>query len=193
MPRRKPARLSPDDFAKAFEQASPRLWCLAAAVLGSRCLAEDVLQEAAMTGLAKLGDFDPATSFEAWMGQIVRYTALNHGRRHYRRHEQGEKDMPLDRRPGPQPVRAPEGHELQDLDAELFDDSVRRALLGLGQTARTCFLLRSLSGLAYKEIAELCGIPEGTAMSHVHRSREALRNTLLEDSHFEVQASWRAS
>lgn len=197
MPRRK-SRLSPEQFAQAFEKASPRLWCLAAAVLGSRCQAEDILQEAAMTALRKLDEYEVGTSFEAWMGQIVRYTALNQGRRRYRRHEYGERDMPLDRRPGPKLAAAWdragwEEEGMAELDDELFDDSVRRALLALGETARTCFLLRSLSGLAYKEIAELLGIPEGTAMSHVHRSQKALRETLLGDQHFEPQAAWRAS
>ena len=75
------SQLSPDGFASRFTACSRALWCIATAILGDPDLAEDVLQEAAVTALRKLEDFDPSTSFSAWMGQIVRYTALNHARR----------------------------------------------------------------------------------------------------------------
>jgi DNA-directed RNA polymerase specialized sigma24 family protein len=39
-------------------------------------------------------------------------------------------------------------------------------------------LLRTIQKLSYTEIAEIMQIPEGTAMSHVHRSKNELRNRL---------------
>ena len=54
-----------------------------------------------------------------------------------------------------------------------------RALAALAETARAALLLRTVLELDYATIARLLDIPEGTAMSHVHRSREALRRALL--------------
>ncbi len=95
--------LSPDGFTAAFKAASRKLWCLAAAVLGGHALAEDVVQEAAMTALQRLESFDAESNFDAWMGQIVRYTALNHARRHYRSREFGVDELAAT--PGPQMVQ----------------------------------------------------------------------------------------
>lgn len=185
--------LSPKAFAVAFEACSRRLWYLAAGILGSRSQAEDVLQEAAVTALQRLDSFAKGTNFAAWIGQIVRFTALNHARRHYRSREFGTAE--LARSPGPRPGGGPGVDELLELDPdqEHFDDSVTRALRQLGELARASFLLRTLLGLTYKEIAELLGIPEGTAMSHVHRSRAFLRQTLESDATFELCSTWRAS
>ena len=74
------SQLSPEGFAGQFTACSRTLWCVAAAILGRPGLAEDVLQEAAVIALRKLDQFDPDTSFPAWMTQIVRYVALNHAR-----------------------------------------------------------------------------------------------------------------
>ncbi len=57
------------------------LWYVAAAIVGDRARAEDVLQEAAMIALGKLDTFEAGTSVQAWLAQIVRYVALNHRRR----------------------------------------------------------------------------------------------------------------
>ena len=46
--------------------------------------------------------------------------------------------------------------------------------------ARACLLLRAVQDLDYSELSRLLGIPEGTAMSHVHRARNALRRALAD-------------
>jgi RNA polymerase sigma-70 factor (ECF subfamily) len=78
-------------------------------------------------------------------------------------------------------------------DQEHFDDAVMRALRQVDETPRACFLLRTLMRSSYREISELLGIPEGTAMSHVHRSRATLRQALEADVAFEPCAGWRAT
>jgi RNA polymerase sigma-70 factor, ECF subfamily len=185
--------LSPDRFAAAFKSASRKLWCLAAAILGGPAYAEDILQDAAITALQRLESFDAGSNFEAWMGQIVRFTALNHSRRHFRAKEFGVDE--LAKAPGPRPVAELEIDALGRMspDQEQFDDSVTRALRQLDETPRACFLLRTLMGTSYREISAMLGIPEGTAMSHVHRTRAALRQTLEADVTFEACANWRAS
>jgi RNA polymerase sigma-70 factor (ECF subfamily) len=187
--------LTPEDFAARFETASRKLWCLAAAILGCRVMAQDVLQEAAMTALDRLSTFQPGSNFDAWMARIVRFTALNHSRRHYRSRERGCDAALLQQAPGPRLLTEPGVDPRGRLDGEQqhFDDSVTRALQQLGELPRASFLLRTLMDLSYREISSLLEIPEGTAMSHVHRARASLRETLLADVSFEPFAGWRAS
>ena len=185
-----PARpLTPERFATEFKSASRKLWCLAVAILGCRTQAEDVLQEAAMTALSRLHSFEPGSNFDAWMAKIVRFTASNQVRRHYRRRERGSDDeilrcAPAHESPEARPAGV-DGKGQLTAEQEHFDDSVTRALAQLSEMPRSSFLLRTVMGLTYREIAELLGIPEGTAMSHVHRSRAMLRDTLLADRSFE--------
>jgi RNA polymerase sigma-70 factor, ECF subfamily len=167
-----PGSLTPAGFAEAFRHCSPTLWCIAAAVLGERTHAEDVLQEAAMIGLGKLGAFVPHTSFPAWMGQIVRFTALNH-RRKLERRARSETVSPAPDVGVSAPAQRGEAG---------FDARTAAALGALGETARMCLLLKTVLELEYTEIAEALGIPQGTAMSHVHRARAQMRALLLDDA-----------
>jgi RNA polymerase sigma-70 factor, ECF subfamily len=176
------AVLTPAEFSSRFESASRTLWIIAAAVLGRRSDAEDVLQEAAMIGLRKVRDFDPSTSFSAWMGGIVRNVARNHARKRQRRHttESDPQTIDASHTVAAPATQAPEfdRHGKFAVDQSAFDDRVLQALNTLDETARTCLLLRTLHEMPYREISLLMEIPEGTAMSHVHRARQALRGML---------------
>ena len=175
-------RLRPDDFAERFTACSRTLWCIAAAVAG-RNQAPDVLQEAALIALGKLHQFDPATSFTAWMGRIVRFSALNIARHRARR-----RTVPFDAAAFDEAVAGKPALPSSPLtgrgelapDQGSFDDSVLAALGSLDETARTCLLLRVVAELPYREIARVLDIPEGTAMSHVHRARRDLSDRLAE-------------
>jgi len=155
-------------------------------VLGRRTDAEDVLQEAAMIGLRKISDFEEGTNFAAWMGGIVRNVARNHARKRRRRATADADPQVIDAsrtaRPGSVSEPGLDRRGRVDADEAGFDDRVRRALETLDETARACLLLRTLRELPYREIALLLDIPEGTAMSHVHRSRQSLRALLKGDS-----------
>ena len=61
---------------------------------------------------------------------------------------------------------------------EQFDDQLLHALNQVSEVARCCLLLRVVEQLPYAEISELMEIPEGTAMSHVHRAKANLRKQL---------------
>jgi RNA polymerase sigma-70 factor (ECF subfamily) len=177
-------RLSADAFAEEFTACSRTLWCIAAGVLGKRDQADGVLQEGAMIALGKLDQFDPDTSFVAWMGRIVRFVALNHARRRQRRAACALDDEKIEAPEVPRAsadaasaAPATARGELRP-DQKCFDDDVCAALSTLDEIARACLLLRTLLDLPYREISLALDIPEGTAMSHVHRARRALRDRL---------------
>lgn len=167
-----PRRLSRAQFVERFQASWRSLWCIAVAVLGTRDGAEDVVQEAALIAWGKVEEFDPSTSFAAWMGQIVRFTALNQGRRMLKQHH-AETSLELG---ADAPV--PESDASTGSEAEDDRRHVRRALDALDDTVRACVLMRALAGMTYQEISLALGVPEGTAACYVHRARAALRGAI---------------
>ena len=176
--------LDVDSFATLLNGAYQRLWLVAAAITGDRTEADDIVQEAALVALRKLEQFAPGTNFVAWMSQIVRLTALNHVRKSSRQNTVPTNPHTLDRAGMPTPAPLASTGRAVSRDGRLsqaqvdFDDEVVSALAGVGEVARACLLLRSVQQLSYAEIAETLAIPEGTAMSHVHRARQFLRERL---------------
>ncbi len=172
--------LTPDELARGYDAAARTLWCVAAGVLGRRDGAEDVLQESVMIALTKLETFDRATNLTAWLARIVRYVALNHARRH-RRQAATPGDALLESRsiaPAPRAASPIRSDGVLNQDQSSFDDHVVAALDELDETPRACLLLRTTLDLPYREIARVLDIPEGTAMSHVHRARHSLGSRL---------------
>lgn len=178
--------ITPAEFSALFEQSFRVLWFIALGLIHDRNLAEDAVQEAAIIALGKLDQFQRGTNFTAWMGQTVRYTALNLARRN-RRHLLASTDPAvLDAEAGRARgfARVPQRPLRLDADLRLpaqqhaLDDRVVEALKSIGESARICLLLRTLEGLEYRDIARILDMAEGTAMSHVHRARAALRQIL---------------
>ena len=67
------------------------------------------------------------------------------------------------------------------LSQETIENSHAVGLEGLQALVpeqREVLLLVSLEGMSYRQVAEVLGIPTGTVMSRLHRSREQLRTWL---------------
>ena len=139
--------------------------------------------------IGKLERFEPGTSFTGWMGRFVKNVALDHARKVQRRGthplapETVDELVRRDRRvlAGPGAERPPIDSRGEILEGQVeFDDRVLAGLRELGADQRSALLLRTVMGMSYREIASTLEIPEGTAMSHVHRARQRLRGTLSE-------------
>ncbi|MEM8943891.1 MAG: RNA polymerase sigma factor [Planctomycetota bacterium] len=172
--------LSPAQFAEQFEECYKRLWLLAAAMLSDRHLAEDVVQDAGIVALKQLEKFEKGTNFLAWMSQIVRLQAFNRSRKRTRRRTRSVDPVTLDTQTNETNEEIPIQVATTELPADqtMFDDEVMSALGELRDTARACLLLRTLHQLSYADIGAMLDIAEGTAMSHVHRSKALLRKRL---------------
>ena len=175
-----------DTFVTEFTASFRLYWLIAVGIVGDSALAEDVVQEAAIVALGKLDQYQPGTSFNAWLGQMVRYVAFNEQRKQRRRSAVSLDPATMDQST-PDTSAAPGGGKLRltsrgqlPPDQAYFDDRVLEALGEVKETARACLLLRTVEGLDYAEISRLLEIPEGTAMSHVHRTRKLLRQRLAE-------------
>jgi RNA polymerase sigma-70 factor (ECF subfamily) len=76
-------------------------------------------------------------------------------------------DPPLWQEPQP----SPEGELLRERD----DDAMRHLIAALPAQFREAIVLREINDLAYREIADVLGVPVGTVMSRLARGREMLR------------------
>lgn len=176
--------LDPEGFAVLFRRSFSSSWLIAVGIVGDRALAEDVVQDAALIALRKLDAFEPGTNFSAWLGQIVRNVALNRARKERRsksisiapaivnalKDEGAHTSAPPSRPDSTLTAAIP--------DERALDNRVLEAIGKVEETARTCLLLRTIEGWSYARISEVLRIPEGTAMSHVHRTRKLLRALL---------------
>ncbi|TWU22746.1 ECF RNA polymerase sigma factor SigR [Bythopirellula polymerisocia] len=169
-------------LAALYQSTFPQLTAVAAGVLGRQEGAEDVVQLAASIALSKKTQFESEASFLAWMYSAVRNCALNERRKRTRRRTFATDPSNLqliDNEPNTADTKSvdPSSGELAT-DQTAFEDYLLAALQDLSEEARCCLLLRTVHELSYAEIAEILLIPQGTAMSHVHRSRQLLRKQL---------------
>lgn len=172
--KRSAAGLDAEEFCAHFQESFRTFWLIAVSIVREPYLAEDVVQEAALIALGKLVDFTPGTNFNAWVGRMVRYVALNHARKEQKRRSPSLEAVGES---ADAAVRSDGGH-LGSGTRGGMGARIEQELFMVGETARACLLLRTVEGLSYADIAELLEIPEGTAMSHVHRTRLLLRDRL---------------
>ncbi|HKV72066.1 MAG TPA: sigma-70 family RNA polymerase sigma factor [Gemmatimonadales bacterium] len=143
---------------------------VARAVLRDPDDADDAAQDAFLSALVKLEQYDPRRPFGPWLMRIVANAATDRRRRRSVRSAE-----PLD--PGvvgggPRPDTAAE--------RKLLSESLRQALAELPERRRLAVVLFDVEGYSHAEIAGMLKIPEGTVRSEVFHARRKLR-TLLQD------------
>jgi RNA polymerase sigma-70 factor (ECF subfamily) len=143
----------------------PNLRRFAISLCRSRELADDLVQTACERALANAGSFQQGTRFDAWMFRILRNLWIDEARKK--------------KTAGPQ-EDIEEHHELaggsgeREAEARLTLKSVAEAIDGLSEEQREVLLLVCVEELAYKEAADVLGVPIGTVMSRLARARRNL-------------------
>lgn len=159
-------RLGGDEaaFRILYRRHTPRLYQFALRLLGGNELdAEDVVQEAWIRAVERLGEFRWESAFGTWITGIVLNLCRGLFRRHDRRWIEMREDLDLVSRPGSE-------HERIDLEA---------ALTRLPPGYRTVVILHDVEGLTHEQIGERLEISPNTSKSQLSRGRKMLR-TLLE-------------
>src|SRR5690242_3993267 len=143
---------------------------VARAVLGNAEDADDAAQDAMLSALVKLEQYDPRRPFGPWLMRIVANAATDRRRRRAVRRVE-----PLD-------VGLVGGGPRPDRDAErsALGDRLRAALAELPERRRMAVTLFDVEGYSHAEIAEILGIPEGTVRSEVFHARRRLRILLAD-------------
>ncbi len=137
--------------------------------------AEDLTQEIFIRVYQNLKSFrSDYGSFQSWIMKVGRNLIIDHYRR-TRRFQQvaGTEEMETmnlkdDKVLNPQ-------RSVEQSEASLF---LSEGLQALSPELKEAIILRDLEGMAYLEIAELLGIPEGTVKSRINRARLELAKLL---------------
>lgn len=147
----------------------PRLRRFARALAGQAADADDIVQIAVERALTRLDQFQPGTRLDAWLMTIVRNAWIDEARARQRR-AQVFADAELGERVGA-------GGEAE-AQARLEAKEVQKAMQSLPEEQREAVALVCIEGLAYREAAEVLGVPIGTLTSRLARGREALMRML---------------
>jgi RNA polymerase sigma-70 factor (ECF subfamily) len=156
-------------FERELVAALPRLRRFAFGLAGSLDEADDLVQAACERALARREQYEPGTRLVSWMYRIVQTIWIDRARRH----------RPISVDPATL-AEYPGGDAIGEAESRLALAEVRRAIAVLSPEQRTVLLLVSVEGLAYREAAEILGLPMGTIMSRLARARLALAKALQE-------------
>ena len=157
-------------FGTLVERYQAQARRVARAVLGDPDEADDAAQDAFLSALVKLDQYDRHRPFGPWLMRIVANAATDRRRRRAVRRVE-----PLD-------VGLVGGGPRPDRDAErsALGDRLRVALAELPERRRMAVTLFDVEGYSHAEIAEILGIPEGTVRSEVFHARRRLRILLAD-------------
>jgi RNA polymerase sigma-70 factor, ECF subfamily len=142
--------------------------------------AEDLLQDTTLRAYRGFASFREGTNLKAWLYRILTNSFINTYRKRQREPKTVDGPDDLDEwflfdRLGAQSVaRSAEEDVLENIP----DADVKEALESIPENFRMAVLLADVEGFAYKEIAEITGVPIGTVMSRLHRGRKALEKAL---------------
>lgn len=147
-------------------------YAVALAQLGEEADAQDAVQDAFVTALARLEECRKPDQFASWLFSIVRNRARDH-----RRYRQVRDALPLDAASEASDRRADPSRDAENL--ELREDLLE-ALDTLTELQREVVLLYDVEGWSHKEIGARLGISDGSARVHLFNARRALREKLTE-------------
>ena len=159
-------------FRSLVESELDRAYRLATVILGDRYDAEDAVHDAAEVAWRRWSDLRDEQRFQAWFGKIVVNACRDRLRRSRRRRMVEIPRLVLDKEHPMAPDAA---------DALALRDVLRRAFEVLSPEERIVVVLRYEADLTVPRVAEIAGIPEGTAKSRLHHALRKLRAVIGEE------------
>lgn len=149
-----------DAYEALARRSVDRLHAVAYGITRDPDRAADAVQQALVEMWRDLPSLRDVTRFEGWSYRLVVHASLQELRRRVRVRPLSI-DSPADDR---------------DVAADVaLRDQLERGLAALTPDHRAVVVLRHLVGLSIDEIAEVLGIPRGTAASRLHHATSALR------------------
>lgn len=138
----------------------------------SSAVAEDLVQDTIERAIKFESHYIPGTNVRAWVHQILFSVFITRCRR-LRRERNALSWLSTD----PNAWTTPNA----DAPMQRLSPAIQRALDKLPEVFRRAVELVDLGELAYKDAADLMGVPVGTVMSRLHRGRKLLAAELREE------------
>jgi RNA polymerase sigma factor (sigma-70 family) len=156
------ARLADGDetaLGEVYDQFSSFVHGLALRVIGDPRAAEDVTQDVFVAIWEKPTAFEPGRgSLRTWLATLAHRRAVDYVRREEARRRRAQREANL-------PSTTPDVEEMAL--ALVTAERVRAALDTLPDEQRQAIDLAYFGGRTYRQVAEVLGIPEGTAKSRL--------------------------
>jgi RNA polymerase sigma-70 factor (ECF subfamily) len=162
----------PRAFEALLQTRFWRLDRLALSITANEADARDALQDACLRAWQQLPRLRDPSRFDVWLWRIVLNSCRSQlrGRRRVRVHEIAIEDGPTGDR------RMASERGLGDALSE--NDAIQRAFQRLDMDKRAILILHHVEERSVGDIAQLLGIPEGTAKWRLHSARQALDRAL---------------
>jgi RNA polymerase sigma-70 factor (ECF subfamily) len=169
-------------FQELVGDYGDRVFNLVLRMVADRAEAEDIAQEVFVTVWKSIDTYRGEAKLSTWLLRIAANHAKNRIKYLARRatDKGGLDDAPesamadLGRAPAQAHVSSPEAA----LEAAERGTALEQAIASLDEDHRLVLVLRDIEELAYEEICEITGLPEGTVKSRIHRARLALKERL---------------
>ncbi len=153
---------------------SDRLFAVAQRILRDIDRAEDALQDALVIAWRDLRGLRDPDRFDAWLQRLLINVCIAQASREHHR-TSVLRVLPVDGPPAP-----------DDLLSIADRDQLERGFRRLPPEQRAILALHHYLGYGPGEIAEILGIPAGTARSRLHHAHRAMRAALEADARIPV-------
>ena len=157
-------------YADLIRARGDRLFALAQRILRDVDRTEDAVQDALVIAWRDLPALRDPDRFDAWLHRLVVRSCVHEAVR--------ERRLVANLRVLPIEVPASQDEILSLADRDQLERGFRR----LPPEQRAILALRHFAGYEPSEIAELLGIPAGTARSRLHHAHRAMRAALEADA-----------
>jgi RNA polymerase sigma-70 factor (ECF subfamily) len=155
-------------FGALITRYLPRALSLGMRILRHREDAEDLVQDAFLSALKHIDNFDPCRPFWPWLSRIIVNRGLDLSASRAVRQSEALDDRLADRTSSP----------VHDAERSDFFAHVREAMLTLPPRRRLVVELFELEGFSIVEIAEHLDSAPSTIRWHLHIGRRQLRSAL---------------
>ncbi|NWG14365.1 MAG: sigma-70 family RNA polymerase sigma factor [Acidobacteria bacterium] len=169
--------LQGDDAAweQIVRSYAKRIYNLSYRYTNRRDEAEDLSQDILIRVYQNLGSFRPDMgSFQSWILKVGRNLIIDHYRQ-TRRYQQVAGTEELEKMSITDTASQSPERSIERSEEARF---LRDGLDALSPELKEAIILRDIEGMAYLEISELLGIPEGTVKSRINRGRLELAKLL---------------
>ena len=159
-------------LGELYDRYASNALATALRVVGGRDEAEDVVHDAFVAVWRKIDRFDAERgSLRGWLMTVVRNRAIDRVRARRTTVDVDDADERSLLRTGPNPT-------WEDALGRLNADVLRAALADLPAEQRRALELAYFEGYTYREVAELTGVPPGTANGRLRLALSKLRDSL---------------